>query len=161
MPVILALGSNKGDSRAILTGAIGELGGILGGIRAASFYETAPWGVTDQPSFLNTCVSGVFSGTPRELLGLIQAVETRFGRDRGKERRWGERTLDIDIIHFDRLVFSAPPGLVIPHPHYTSRAFVLVPLLELYPAATDPLTGLSLQTCLEKLGDSGVLKKPH
>ncbi|MCL2318748.1 MAG: 2-amino-4-hydroxy-6-hydroxymethyldihydropteridine diphosphokinase, partial [Treponema sp.] len=85
-PVVLGLGSNLGDSRSILRGAIAALTDFLTEPRAASFYETSPLYVTDQPRFINTAVTGLYPGhqditAARELLSRIQAIEARFGRD--------------------------------------------------------------------------------
>ena len=77
----------------------------------------------------------------RSLLLAVQAVEARFGRDRASERRWGERTLDIDILLFGGECI-AEPGLVIPHPRLKERAFALAPLLDIAPDAREPGTGI-------------------
>lgn len=139
--VVLGLGSNRGDSRAILRGAIGKLRKILKDLKAAPVIETAPLYVTDQPRFLNTAVSGLYTQSPRELLAAIHDIEASYGRDRSRERRWGERFLDIDILLFGDQIVSEPPVLEIPHPRLNERAFALEPLLELLPGARDPVTG--------------------
>jgi 2-amino-4-hydroxy-6-hydroxymethyldihydropteridine diphosphokinase len=155
-PVIVGLGSNQGDSPEILRESLRVLGEILEDLRAASFFETDPLLVTDQGRFLNTALGGVFRGTPRELLERIHRIEARFGRDRKKERRWGERTLDIDILLFGDLVLCEPPELEIPHPRLTERRFALVPLLELFPEAVDPRTGRSYRAFMEELPPQGI-----
>jgi 2-amino-4-hydroxy-6-hydroxymethyldihydropteridine diphosphokinase len=91
--------------------------------------------------FLNTAVSGCYDGGPWELLDEIHRIEAAYGRDRSRERRWGERTLDIDILLFGGLVVAEGPGLEIPHPRLHERRFALEPLLELSPDARDPRTG--------------------
>ncbi|MDR2757932.1 MAG: 2-amino-4-hydroxy-6-hydroxymethyldihydropteridine diphosphokinase [Spirochaetaceae bacterium] len=156
IPVVLGLGSNQGDSRGILRDALGVLREILGEIRIASFFETDPLQVTDQSRFLNTALGGRYRGEPRELLEHIHRVEARFGRDRKKERRWGERPLDIDILLFGGLVLSEPPELEIPHPRLTERRFALVPLLELFPDAADPRTGKAYRVFMEELPRQGI-----
>jgi 2-amino-4-hydroxy-6-hydroxymethyldihydropteridine diphosphokinase len=156
VPVVLGLGSNQGDSRKILGDARGALGEILEETRAASFFETEPLLVTDQGRFLNTALSGRYRGEPRELLDHIHRIEARFGRDRKKERRWGERPLDIDILLFGDLVLSEPPELEIPHPRLTERRFALVPLLELFPDAADPRTGRAYRVFMEELPPQGI-----
>jgi 2-amino-4-hydroxy-6-hydroxymethyldihydropteridine diphosphokinase len=158
--VVLGLGSNLGDSRRILLEAVAALGKILGDPRRASFFDTAPLHVTDQGRFLNTAVSGHYAGTPRQLLRALQEIEASFGRDRLKERRWGERTLDIDILLFGDLVFSDPPVLEIPHPRLRERRFALAPLLELFPGAVDPLTRRPYREILESLPPQGVYPVP-
>jgi 2-amino-4-hydroxy-6-hydroxymethyldihydropteridine diphosphokinase len=90
--------------------------------------------------FLNTAVSGYYRGGPRDLLAEIHRLEAAYGRDRSRERRWGERTLDIDILLFGDLVMEGPE-LEIPHPRLHERRFALEPLLELCPEAADPRTG--------------------
>jgi 2-amino-4-hydroxy-6-hydroxymethyldihydropteridine diphosphokinase len=157
-PVVLGLGSNRGESRAILAGAVQRLGVILKGLRRASLFETKPIGVTDQSCFLNTAVCGFCELSPQELLAAIHRIEADFGRDRVRERRWGERTLDIDILIFGSEVVPEPPALEIPHPRLRERAFALVPLLELLPDAADPLTGEPYRNILERLPDQGVKK---
>lgn len=156
VPVVLGLGSNQGDSRRILTDSLGVLEEFLGEIRIASFFETAPLHITDQNRFLNTALGGYYPGAPRELLDLIHRIEAQFGRDREKERRWGERPLDIDILLFGGFVLSDPPDLEIPHPRLTERRFALIPLLELFPEATDPRTGRPYRDFLEELPPQGI-----
>ncbi|MDR2808865.1 MAG: 2-amino-4-hydroxy-6-hydroxymethyldihydropteridine diphosphokinase [Spirochaetaceae bacterium] len=149
--VVLGLGSNKGDSPRILREAVAELDSILGGMRQASLYKTAPLYVLDQECFLNTAVTGLYAQSPAMLLNTIHRLEVSFGRDRSHERRYGERTLDIDILLFGRRVVCEKPALEIPHPRLHERAFALVPLLELIPDAVDPRSGIPLQDSLDKL----------
>ena len=156
--VVLGLGSNRGESPAILAGAVQKLGEILSGLRAAPLFETEPVGVTDQSCFLNTAVCGFCEFSPQELLAAIHRIEADFVRDRTAERRWGERTLDIDILTFGSKVASEPPVLEIPHPRLRERAFALAPLLELLPDATDPLSGEPYRDILARLPDQGVRK---
>ncbi|GHU01736.1 2-amino-4-hydroxy-6-hydroxymethyldihydropteridine diphosphokinase [Spirochaetia bacterium] len=153
VPVVLGLGSNKGDSRRILEGAVEALqSDVLKNLRRSDFIETEPMGPQDQRRFLNAAVTGDFSGGgPYELLDLIHRIETAFGRDRSKERRWGERTLDIDILLYGDLLVCDPPALEIPHPRLRERPFALIPLLELLPDAVDPSTGEHYTAVLEGL----------
>ena len=153
--VVLGLGSNKGDSRRIVLDAIEALGQVLTGIRRASLYETEPLHVTDQRRFINTAVTGLYSASPRELLSRIHEIEAQFGRDRAKERRWGERTLDIDILLFGDLVLNEA-DLQIPHPRLRERRFALAPLLELLPGAVEPGTSLSYRDICDALPEQGV-----
>ncbi|GHV48982.1 2-amino-4-hydroxy-6-hydroxymethyldihydropteridine diphosphokinase [Spirochaetia bacterium] len=113
---VLGLGSNRGDSTSILWGAIKALAGLLEGLREARVLESEPLHVTDQARFFNTAVSGFYRGEPLELLKEIHQIEASFGRNRRQERRWGERTLDIDILLFGSQIISLPPQLEIPHP---------------------------------------------
>jgi 2-amino-4-hydroxy-6-hydroxymethyldihydropteridine diphosphokinase len=149
--VVLGLGSNRGDSPAILAGALEKLGGLLKNLRAAAFIETEPQYVPDQPRFLNTGACGLWGRSPRELLAALQALEAFYGRDRSRERRWGERTLDIDILLFGDRIISEPPVLEVPHPRLRERRFALGPLVELLPEARDPVTGRLFRDILADL----------
>jgi 2-amino-4-hydroxy-6-hydroxymethyldihydropteridine diphosphokinase len=148
---VLGLGSNRGDSPAILAGAVEKLKGFLGDIKTAAVIETDPLYVRDQPRFFNTAVSGFCSLSPMELLEAIQAIEAFYGRDRSRERRWGERTLDIDILLFGDMIVSRPPLLEIPHPRIRERRFALEPLLEILPDARDPVTGRLFRDILAEI----------
>ena len=159
---MLGLGSNLGDSRRIVLGAILALRNVLEELRAASLYETEPLYVTDQGRFINTAVAGFYpeplaqdSLSARVLLRRINEIEARFGRDRSRERRWGERPLDIDILLFGGLVLSED-GLDIPHPRLKERRFALEPLLELLPEAKEPGTGISYRDICDSLSEQGV-----
>lgn len=131
---LVALGGNVGDVRKTLRSAIdifcdGEETSLL---KRSSDYKTPPWGVTDQPPFVNACIAVSTALAPRELLERAQAVERVFGRKRESEQRWGPRSLDIDLIAYDDLTLNEP-DLVLPHPRLFERAFVLVPLAEIVP----------------------------
>ena len=158
--VVLGLGSNMGDSRRVVLDAVTALGQILTAVRRASLYETDPLYVTEQRSFINTAVTGFFSGSPRELLSCIHRIEASFGRDRRGEQRWGQRILDIDILLFGecRKIFPAEnePELEIPHPRLAERRFALQPLLELLPDASEPGTGLLYRDICARLPPQGV-----
>ena len=163
--VVLGLGSNRGDTRRIIHDTIAELEKFLTELRSASLYETDPLYVTDQNRFINTAVCGYYTGsnsrgssdiqTARELLYCIHYIESRFGRDRVHERRWGERLLDIDILLFGDLVLNES-DFAIPHPRLNERRFALEPLLELLPGAVEPGRGLSYRSICEALPDQGV-----
>jgi 2-amino-4-hydroxy-6-hydroxymethyldihydropteridine diphosphokinase len=166
MPLaVLGLGSNQGDSLRILREAVEALGAILEHLRQSSIYETAPLHITDQPSFFNAAVAGEYSQSAWALLSEIHRIEASFGRDRSKERRWGERTLDIDILLFGDQIITQPtegglaPALEIPHPRLKERRFALEPLLELCPGAVDPVSGLALSGVCQGLPDQGVRRR--
>jgi len=113
-------------------------------VKKASLYKTSPMYVMDQEPFINSAFLGFFPGqedieSARRLLALINDIESRFGRDRERERRWGERYLDIDILLFGSLIINEE-DLVIPHQRLRERAFALEPLLEIYPSAMEPGT---------------------
>lgn len=127
----LALGSNVGDRARALERArslLAERGAR--GLRESAVRETEPYGVTDQPRFLNQVIEVEWAGTPRELLETAKGVEAAIGRT--PARRWGPREIDVDILLFgDESV--AEPDLAIPHPGLWQREFVLEPLAELRP----------------------------
>jgi 2-amino-4-hydroxy-6-hydroxymethyldihydropteridine diphosphokinase len=159
--IILGIGSNKGDSKEIIKNAIEDLKEIVSEVKAASLYKTTPVGISTQPDFLNTAMSGDFRGEPKKLLEEIQRIEKKYGRDRTKEIRWGQRSLDIDILLFGDLIVNEVldgqnDSLEIPHPRLTERRFALEPLLELSPAAKDPRTGEYYHILCAKLPDQGV-----
>ncbi|MBL7713725.1 MAG: 2-amino-4-hydroxy-6-hydroxymethyldihydropteridine diphosphokinase, partial [Chitinophagaceae bacterium] len=117
----LLLGSNQGDRQAILQQALVLLEGPAGHIvQRSGIYETAAWGNTDQPSFLNQAVQLQTRLAPEALLSATQAIEHRLGRLRIE--KWGQRTLDIDILFYDDLQMDTPQ-LRIPHPELGNRRF--------------------------------------
>jgi len=153
--VTLGLGSNMGDSRLIINNAIAVLDLGIAELRTAFLYQTMPLHVRDQAWFINTAVAGFYSGTPRDLLKYINGIETRFGRNRAIEKRWGERTLDIDILLFENHIVN-DEDLVIPHKMLKERRFALEPLLDLFPDARDPVSGFSYWDICQTLPDQGV-----
>ena len=134
---VLALGSNQGDRRAVLQGAVDALAATTGLVVVAvsPVYETDPVGGPEQPDYLNAVVLGETALPPRVLLARAHEVEAMFGRVRGV--RWGPRTLDVDVIVVGDLVV-ADADLQVPHPRAHERAFVLVPWLDVDPAAALP-----------------------
>jgi 2-amino-4-hydroxy-6-hydroxymethyldihydropteridine diphosphokinase len=163
MKVYLGLGSNLGDSRQIVLDAAKTLEDVLSGLRSASLYETKPLYVMDQGSFINTVVEGQYAlvqdfsptASARALLSRLHEIEARFGRDRANERRWGERFLDIDILLFGDSIISEA-DITVPHPRLKERRFALEPLLELFPDAAEPGTGLFYSDFCAALPDHGV-----
>lgn len=147
----LGLGSNEGHPLRSIESALRELperGARL--VRSSHFYRTEPVGGPPQGWFLNAVAEVDFPGEPLELLRACQAIESLHGRMRGE--RNAPRTLDVDIILFgDRIVDSV--DLTIPHPRFRERLFVLVPLVEIAPAAFDPVTGLTLRELLARCPD--------
>ncbi len=152
---LLGLGGNVGAARRTLDEAITLLCG-KNGIRLlarSSAYRTAPWGVEDQPAFINICIAVETSLTPHQVLERAQAVENALGRDRGNERRWGPRPIDIDLLAYDDLKLQTPE-LTLPHPRLFERAFVLVPLAEIAPERI--IGGMRVREALARLDRSGV-----
>jgi 2-amino-4-hydroxy-6-hydroxymethyldihydropteridine diphosphokinase len=130
----LSLGSNLGDRGAALAGARRSLAALPGTrlVAASRVFETAPQDLEDQPAFLNQVVCLETALEPHELLAAAQAAEASAGRRRGV--RFGPRTLDVDILLIEG-VESADPTVTLPHPRMWQRAFVLVPLAELWSLA--------------------------
>jgi 2-amino-4-hydroxy-6-hydroxymethyldihydropteridine diphosphokinase len=157
--VVLGLGSNQGDSLRILERAVTALGELLTDLRQASVYKTAPLHVLDQAWFFNTAAAGFFRGEPEYLLEALHRIEAAHGRDRKKERRFGERPLDIDILLFGDRIISLGPLLEVPHPRLRERRFALEPLLELLPDAKDPASGESYRDICNTLTTQEIQKE--
>jgi 2-amino-4-hydroxy-6-hydroxymethyldihydropteridine diphosphokinase len=134
--VFVGLGSNLGDRELNLRRALERLE-ELGPVRASSFRETDPVGVTDQPKFLNAAAELETDLPPRELLERLLEIERGLGRDRATERRWGPRVIDLDLLLFGEEAIDEP-GLTVPHPRLADRRFVLEPLCELNEDLTLP-----------------------
>ena len=132
----VGLGSNLGDRELNLRRALERLE-ELGPIRASSFRETDPVGVTDQPKFLNAAAELVTEIGPRELLERLLAIERDLGRERTGEARWGPRVIDLDLLVYGNEAIDEP-GLTVPHPRLADRRFVLEPLCELNEDLTLP-----------------------
>ncbi|MDR2181662.1 MAG: 2-amino-4-hydroxy-6-hydroxymethyldihydropteridine diphosphokinase [Treponema sp.] len=157
--VVLGLGSNRPygglNPNELVLSAARDLGGLLGGMRLSPLYRTAPRQVPDQAAFINAACRGFWDGTPEALLEAAGTIEARYGRNRGLERRWGERSMDIDILLFGGRVISTPL-LRIPHPRLAERRFALQPLLDLLPQAADPASGLPYRPMLDAVADQYV-----
>jgi len=134
---VLSIGSNLGDRLAHLRLAVAGFADVL--VATSPVYETAPWGVTDQPDFLNAVlVVSDPEATEWTWLRRGQALEQQAGRVR--EQHWGPRTLDVDVVTVDG-VTSTHPDLLLPHPGTPDRASVLIPWLAVNPAAELPGRG--------------------
>jgi 2-amino-4-hydroxy-6-hydroxymethyldihydropteridine diphosphokinase len=156
---LLALGGNLGDVRATLDRAVAALcdGVEVRLLARSSDYRTPPWGVQDQPPFVNSCIAVATELSARALFARAQQVERALGRERSKERRWGPRTVDIDLLAYDDLSL-ADPDLTLPHPRLFERAFVLVPLAEIAPDRV--IAGIRVRDALAKLDRSGIERLP-
>jgi 2-amino-4-hydroxy-6-hydroxymethyldihydropteridine diphosphokinase len=156
---LLALGGNVGDVRTTLDRAIAALcdGAEVRLLARSSDYRTPPWGVTEQPAFINCAIVAATELPPSALLARAQAVERSFGRDRAQERRWGPRTLDIDLIAYDDVALNTPE-LTLPHPRLFERAFVLAPLAEIAPERR--VAGIRIKDALASVDQTGIEKLP-
>ena len=130
MKVVIALGSNIGDSKAHLDGAVEALRTSMEVRKVSSYYRTAPVGGPKQDDYLNAVLVADTNLEPLEVLGVLQKIEANAGRTR--EIKWGPRTLDLDLITYGDLAISSPE-LEIPHPRAYERKFVLEPWYEVDP----------------------------
>ena len=166
--VYLILGSNIGDSKAIMEMALNAIGAKLGTItQKSAYYETAPWGDLEQPAYLNLVVAvkpdwknnidvkGFATWFMQELL----EIERSLGRKRDANNQFGPRTIDIDLLSFGKVVMETEL-LHLPHPRMHLRKFVLVPLCEIAPLWMHPILGKSVEELLTICPDMGfVIKK--
>ncbi len=157
--VLIALGGNVGDVRETFDRALKMLcdGGPVRMIARSSDYATPPWGVEDQPPFVNRCALVETTLTPHALLARAHDVERAFGRDRTKEHRWGPRTLDIDLIAYDDVAVN-DADLTLPHPRLFERAFVLVPLNDV--ASERTIAGMRVKDALARIDATGITRLP-
>lgn len=148
--VYVSLGSNIGDSKKYLDEAIAELKSDenIKDVIPSTYITTEPYGMVDQPDFLNAAVSFKTLYTPHELLAKTSSIEQ--GAKRVREIHWGPRTLDVDILFYDDEILYTE-NLIIPHPEIEKREFVLEPLCELNPYIMHPVLNKSTRTLLKEL----------
>lgn len=156
MQACIALGSNLGDRIGnIRRSALMLKESSIAIVASSDVFETEPWGVCDQPLFLNACLRIDTSLSPRELLLRLKSIESEIGRL--SSFRWGPREIDMDIIFADELSINED-DLVIPHPEMHRRAFVLVPLKQVAPEWIHPLLGKSVREMEQQISRNGILK---
>lgn len=152
LDAVVGLGANLGDPVAAFVAALRTLqrrGRVVG---VSPLYRSHPIGPA-QPDFHNAAVRLELRGEPSDLLDILMEIEREHGRER--TQHWGPRTLDLDVLWLgDRVIDSE--RLCVPHPRLLERAFALVPLLSLVPAARDPRTGQSYVATLLSLGTAGL-----
>jgi 2-amino-4-hydroxy-6-hydroxymethyldihydropteridine diphosphokinase len=153
----IALGGNVGDVQATFELAIAMLcDGTAVRLQARSAdYRTPPWGVVDQPPFINAVIAVTTSLSPHELLARAKVTERALGRDSARERHWGPRPIDLDILAYDDVKMN-DPDLTLPHPYMFERAFVLVPLAEIAPDRV--IAGIRVRDALARVDMKGIEK---
>ena len=145
----ISIGSNLGDREENCRQAIKliEKNGIA--VRKQSrMYETEPWGIKDQPKFINMAIEVETDKKPEELLRILKEIEKEIGRK--ETTKWGPRVIDLDILFYDDLILKTE-DLEIPHPLLHERDFVLKPLCEIAPEKKHPVTGKTVKEMLENL----------
>ncbi len=155
--VFIGLGSNLGDREGFLRSSLERLAGCgKVTVRAvSSLYETEPVGFEDQGPFLNAAAELRAVAEPEEFLRLLLAVEDQIGRRR--ERRWGPRSIDLDLLLWGQRIIQTE-SLIVPHPQMACRGFVLAPLAEIASQALHPTLGLRAEQLLANLGPLGGVK---
>lgn len=158
-PVVIALGSNVGESLSFLQQAVDCLSGHLTSLKASRVYETAPMYVTDQPPFLNAAVAGETELGPLGLLALLKGIEKEIGRQ--ARNRFGPREIDLDLIAYGVLRYRYGDRLQLPHPRIPERRFVLQPVFDVAPGLRLSTMGTveSLLAQTEDQATDVVLKK--
>jgi 2-amino-4-hydroxy-6-hydroxymethyldihydropteridine diphosphokinase len=147
------LGSNLGDRMRTLQRAAAEIDARVGSVvQRSALYETAPWGVQEQPAFLNQALAVVTELAPEEVLRHLLDIEHELGRVRYE--RWGARDIDIDMLYYDDLVMDTA-RLTLPHPRLPERRFALVPLAEIAPELVHPVLRVGTSRLLEQCPDEG------
>ncbi|SKC10573.1 2-amino-4-hydroxy-6-hydroxymethyldihydropteridine diphosphokinase [Dyadobacter psychrophilus] len=155
--IFLSLGSNLGDRKVVLESAREQIAKRVGLISSkSSVYETEPWGLPDQPAFLNQVIRVETELAPEEVLRIILDIEHELGRVRYE--RWGARVIDIDLLYYNALVLDSA-RLTLPHPRLQDRLFNLIPLAEIAPAFVHPSLKKTSLELLESCTDNGVVSK--
>ena len=150
--IYLLLGGNIGDRIATLQQAQALINVHIGNIlKPSELYETAAWGVENQPNFINQVISVETTRSPEEVLKQIHFIEKALGRTR--HQKWHARTIDIDILFYNREIINTK-DLTIPHPFIQERRFTLVPLQEIAPDFIHPTLNVTITELLEDCNDS-------
>jgi 2-amino-4-hydroxy-6-hydroxymethyldihydropteridine diphosphokinase len=154
---LIALGGNLGDVRATFAGAIAAICTRAAArlVARSSDYSTPPWGDERQPPFINACIEIETALEPHALLRALHAIENDHGRMRTADRRWGPRSLDLDLLAYDDIAIDEA-GLKLPHPRLFERAFVLVPLAEIAPNRS--IRGRTAAEALKGMSPDGIVR---
>lgn len=147
----IGLGGNHENSGSLISNALSSLNRYDGIslLRQSLIYRSPPWGMEEQPDFVNAAAELDTTLAPADLLAALHAVEGRLGRVR-EGARWGPRCIDLDLLTYEDLILETE-GLVLPHPRLHLRAFALLPILELEPGFVIPGIGAA-RGALQKLG---------
>jgi 2-amino-4-hydroxy-6-hydroxymethyldihydropteridine diphosphokinase len=155
--IYLSLGSNLGDRLSYLQQATMRLKvGLDQSLVCSPIYETTPWGLSEQPVFLNCCLKLVTKAPPLQVLLFCQQIEYDLGRTR--EITWGARTIDIDILLYGEQQINLPT-LTVPHPQLANRRFILQPFCDIDAAVMHPIIGLTITELLNQCPDKGIVTK--
>lgn len=154
---VVLFGSNLADRKKSIENALDELEKQFGKAEAvSSVYETASWGIEDQPDYLN-CVAGFrTANTPEEVLEILLKTELQAGRIR-EGHRYESRIIDLDLLLYDNRIINQE-GLHVPHQRMTQRRFTMVPLAEIYPDLVHPESGKTMQDLLNECADNGEVR---
>lgn len=158
MPIAyLLIGSNLGNRVQYLENACVQVQQACGKIvKQSVYYETAPWGMTNQPAFLNQALAIETQLAPAELMQTLLTIETRMGRIRTV--KLGPRTIDLDILQIDQLVMNTPL-LQLPHPAMHQRRFALIPMVEIAPTLMHPILQQTMTQLLASCTDDSDVQK--
>jgi len=152
----LLLGSNEGNRMEWLEQCLQQLENFGTVAQRSHIYQTAAWGLEEQPDFLNMAVEVQTILSPKDLLKAIQQIETNLGRQRSL--KWGQRTLDIDILFYNDAIIDLP-DLKVPHPFLQERRFALVPLNDIAPTFMHPVLKKTVGELLNECNDELEVKK--
>lgn len=148
----LLLGGNLGNREENLSKAIELITDNIGEIESiSSIYETAAWGKTDQPAFLNQAIAIMTNLSAIQVLDKALEIEKILGRVR--KDKWGERLIDIDLILYGNDVVDVDNKLKVPHPHMQERKFVMAPMAEIAPDIVHPVLGITISEIFENITD--------
>ncbi|MBF0357678.1 MAG: 2-amino-4-hydroxy-6-hydroxymethyldihydropteridine diphosphokinase [Magnetococcales bacterium] len=157
----IAIGTNQGNAQAIYKRAIQRLGNHPRGLKLlgqSSAYRTEPVGKVRQPWFINGVVLVETSCGPKTILRILHRIETSFGRNRRREKRWGPRRLDLDLLFYEQRIIRSK-SLILPHPYLHLRRFVLTPLSQLSPNLFHPVLGKTVDILLRDVDDAARVER--